>query len=154
MTDRGLLGSGVGFVRDSVGTVAAIAAALVAVGLTCAVVVCLPLAVGRLTRPPRPSPGAAARWIGALTVVWVAAAVAGVQVGAVGPVAAAGVGPYVVGKVRAAEVALRDQARFDAAVGVDPLRGRAGDLAALRGKDVVVAFVEATAASRSRARVE
>ena len=142
VTDRGLLGSGIGFVRDSVGTVAAIGAALVAVGLACAVVVCLPLAVGRLTRPLARRRGTAARWIGALTVVWVAAAVAGVRVGAVGPVAAAGVGPYVVGKVRAAEVALRDQARFDAAVGVGPLRGRAGDLAGLRGKDVVVAFVE------------
>ena len=142
MTDRSLLGSGVGFVRDSVGTVAVIGAALVAMGLTCAVVVCLPLAIGRLSRPLVRRRATAARWVGALTVVWVAAAVVGVQVGAVGPVAAAGVGPYVAGKVRAAEVALRDQDRFDAAVGVDPMRGGAGDLAGLRGKDVVVTFVE------------
>ena len=42
VTDRSLLGSGVGFVRDSVGTVAAIGAVLAAVALACAVVVCLP----------------------------------------------------------------------------------------------------------------
>ncbi len=142
VTDRSLLGSGVSFVRDSVGAVAAVGAVLVAVGLACAVVVCMPLAIGRLTPSLVGRRGVAVPWVAGLTVVWVTAAVAGVHVGAADPVAAAGVGPYAAGKVRAAEDALRDQDRFDAAVGADPLGGRTGDLAGLRGKDVVVAFVE------------
>ena len=101
VTDRSLLGSGVGFVRDSLGPWAATGG-------------CRrrgrPRVRGRRLPPLGRSPphdrgragtGRAARAVTALAVVWVVCAVAGLQVAPGEPVAAADMGPFVADKVRA-----------------------------------------------------
>ena len=102
VTDRGQLGSGVDFVRDSLGPWAARGSVLAAVALVGALFVGLPWAVGRLTAVAARHRRAGVRAVVALGVVWGVCAVSGLQLAPGGPVAAADTGPFVVGKVRAA----------------------------------------------------
>ena len=143
VTDRGQLGSGVDFVRDSLGPWAARGSVLAAVALVGALFVGLPWAVGRLTAVAARHRRAGVRAVVALAVVWGVCAVSGLQLAPGGPVAAADTGPFVVGKVRAATAAYRDEERFTAALAADAFADPASaDLSALAGKDVVIAFVE------------
>ena len=112
VTDRGQLGSGVDFVRDSLGPWAARGSVLAAVALVGALFVCLPWAVGRLTAVAARHRRAGVRAVVALGAVWGVCAVSGLQLAPGGPVAAADTGPFVVGKVRAATAAYRDEERF------------------------------------------
>ncbi len=143
VTDRGQLGSGVDFVRDSLGPWAARGCVLAAVALVGALFVGLPWAVGRLTAAVARHRRASVRAVVALGVVWGVCAVSGLQLAPGAPVAAADTGPFVVGKVRAASAAYRDEERFTAALAADAFADPASaDLSALAGKDVVIAFVE------------
>ncbi|HET6967953.1 MAG TPA: CDP-alcohol phosphatidyltransferase family protein, partial [Ornithinibacter sp.] len=143
VTDHGQLGSGVAFVRDSVGPWAARGSVVGAVLLVGAVAACLPWAVGRLTRVLERHRRRSTRAVAVLAAVWVVCAVSGVRLAPGEPVAAADAGPFVVDKVRATTVAYGDRERFDRVLAADAFRDPASaDLSALRGKDVVVAFVE------------
>ena len=126
VTDRGLLGSGVGFVQDSLGPWAATGSVVAAVVLACGVVVCLPWAVGRLTSVVTRHRRASRRAVTVLAVVWVGCAVTGLQVAPGERVAAADTAPFVADKVRAATASLRDRERFDRAIAADRYR-RPGD---------------------------
>jgi len=143
-TDGGYLGSAVGVLGDSIGrteaTVATAAAGLAAV----AVLVLAPLSVLRLTRIVGRHRPRSLRAVTALGVVWALCAVAGVGLVPGAPLAstsAAGLAFDEVGQVYAG---VKDQQRFRKAAAVDAFRDAPGAdlLTGLRGKDVIVAFVE------------
>jgi phosphatidylglycerophosphate synthase len=143
VTDRGQLGSGFDFVRDSLGPWAAWGSAAGAVLLVGAAVLGLPLAAGRLARVVSRHRAWSAPVVLAVAAAWGVCAVFGLQAAPGAPVAAADAGPFVAGKVRAATAAYRDEAAFERALASDPFGHPASaDLAALAGKDVVLAFVE------------
>lgn len=136
--DWGLLADATGVVEDSVGRPGAIGAVLGAILLITLVLAVATAAVLRLARAAAGHRTATVRAGAALTVLWLAAAVAGA------PLAART--DAVLVKERAAQVpaGLRDQREFRAEAAVDPFRDTPGDqlLTGLRGKDVVVTFVE------------
>ncbi|MGA8045165.1 MAG: CDP-alcohol phosphatidyltransferase, partial [Dermatophilaceae bacterium] len=143
VTDHALLGSGLDFVRESAGPWAARGAATAAVVLTVASLLGVPIAVVRLARLLSRRPRSGARVVLALSVAWVVLAATGVRWDPGGSVASADAGRYAVDKVTATVDAVRDQRRFEQAVVADAFGEPAnGELSALRGKDVVVVFVE------------
>jgi phosphatidylglycerophosphate synthase len=128
--------------------VVAAALALLAVGVL-VVVAGLLLRVTRAARRHRRATTAA---LAGLAVVWVAGAVLGWQTSPRTAVAAWNVADRVSGKVAQTRAALADRPVFQRQIATDPLRGvPAGQLLdALRGKDVVLVFIE----SYGRAAVE
>jgi hypothetical protein len=143
VTDWGNIGPGIGVVADSIGRswadVLVAFALLVLVGL----LVLVMLAVRRLGGTARRHRTASVRAAVVLTAVWLLAAVFGLQLGGE-PVAsrsAAGLATEQFDQVRAG---LADQHTFAAAVARDSYRNKpAADLlTGLRGKDVLVVFVE------------
>jgi phosphatidylglycerophosphate synthase len=143
VTDPSQLGSGVAFVRDSMGPWAATGSVVGAVLLVGTVGVCLPWAVGRLTNLLARHRRGAIRAVSLLAAVWMTAAVSGLQVAPGERVAAADAGRFMADKARATAAAYRDRERFDQAVAADRIPDpTSGELSWLRGKDVVLAFVE------------
>ncbi|SCF01616.1 hypothetical protein GA0070216_10436 [Micromonospora matsumotoense] len=133
-----LLDDGYAFVADSVGTGGAVAAAVGLVVLVVALLVLTTRSVLRLTRVAVGHHRAATRVVAGLTALWVAAATLGV------PVADSGTATLVGQHVGQVGAGLRDRREFAAQVAQDAFRDTPGDqlLTALRGKDVVLAFVE------------
>ena len=143
VTDRSELGSGLSFVHDSLGPWAASATVLGALLVVAAAAVCLPWALSRCARLVARHRSASLRAVAALTAGWAACAVVGLQLAPGEPVAAADAGPFVVAKVRAATAAYQDQEAFGQALASDAFLAPAtADLSALKGKHVVIAFVE------------
>lgn len=134
--------------RDSVGapwaTVALVGAGLLVVTLLLAV----PWRMGRLERRLDPHlerhRGGWARALVVMATVWVVAAVSQVQVAPGLPLASSSSVGLVADHVTQTRTGLRDRATFARAVATDPFaRTPAADLlTALRGKDVLVVFVE------------
>jgi hypothetical protein len=145
VTDRSYLGPALAVVRDSVGEAGAVAAAVGVAGLALLVVVGVPLALGRVVRLASRRRRRSLVTIVVLGVAWVALAVSGLQVGTDGaPVASTDTARLAVGEVRTVAATVRDQQRFDrAAAAADPFQDpEVGNLSALRGKDVLLVFVE------------
>jgi phosphatidylglycerophosphate synthase len=144
VTDRGYFSPIRVLVRDAVGPVAGDVVLTVAIVLTVAVLVCMPLSLGRLTALVTRHRSWSARTVTALAVVWVACALSGLQVDGSGSVASANAGRLAVDQVRAMTAAVHDLQKFDAEAAEDRFRGPADNdmLAGLRGKDVLIAFVE------------
>ena len=136
--DWRLLGSAAGVVEDSVGRAGAVGVVVGAALLVVSVLVLMVLAVLRLARLGVRHDSAALRTVAALTVVWVAAALAGA------PVAARSTAALVQDRVGQVRSGLQDRAVFAALAGADRFAGVPGDrlLTGLRGKDVLVVFVE------------
>jgi hypothetical protein len=134
-----LFGSAVEFLTDSIGRTGTIVAVVVAGLLAAALPVVMTLSALRLTRLAVRHRTATTRTVAALAVVWVTFAAFGVRIGPEVPVANLAYDRYL--QVRAG---LADQERFAAESAIDPFRDTPGDqlLTALRGKDVIVAFVE------------
>ena len=124
------LGPGVGVLGDSIGVTAARATAVAAVVLVLAVLVAIPLATVRVTRT------AAGHRRGATVLSGVVVLAAVAQVGSTN---AAVLAYDEVVQVRAD---LADQRTFGREIDADPFAGRAHLLRGLRGKDVLVVFVE------------
>lgn len=144
VVDRGYLDSAVGLLDDSIGRRAAVLVLIGAGALVVAVLVAMPLAVLRLARLVDRHRAGATRLIPVLGLVWLNCAVLGVHLVDGEPVAAtdaAGLAWQRAGQVR---TELRDERQFARAVNVDPLRDTPADqlLSGLRGKDVLIAFVE------------
>lgn len=137
--DWTLLGNGVEFLTASVGKAGAIGAVIVIAALTLTVPVLMTLSVRRLTRLAAGNAHPVLRGVAVLSVAWVVCAVVGVQVAPDLPVAATAYD-----RVLEIPESLRDQKAFARAAAADPFRDTPGDrlLTALRGKDVVFAFVE------------
>lgn len=137
--DWSLLAAAVGFLTDQVGRRGAVAAAVAAGVLAVVVIVLTALSAVRLSRPlarhRRPVTAATI----ALGAAWIACALIGVQIVPGVPVAA-----HEYDRVLQVGTSLRDRHEFAAEASVDEFRGTPGTdlLTALRGKDVLIVFVE------------
>jgi len=143
LIDYRYAGSLVETVRDAadgwLGTALVVLAAVAVVGLLALV----PLAVLRLCRLAARHRSRAVPVVAMLTAGWLALALLDVR-GPAGPLATGETAAYVSGQVTRVPGRLEDRREFLAASRSDPLRDVAGDdlFAALRGKDVLVVFVE------------
>ena len=142
--DWGYAGSAVGLLRDSVGGPAADAVLVGVVLLTAAVLVGVPAAVLRVTALARRHRGGSARAVSAVGVAWVLSAVLGLQALPGAPVASTSTAALAYDRVGLVRTSYRGQREFTAALTADPLADvPAGDLlTGLRGRDVLVVFVE------------
>ena len=142
--DRAYLGSAVSLLSDSVGRTAAIWTVVAAVVVPLVLLVLLPWSVLRLARLVDLHRTTSARAAGVLAVAWLLAAALGLQLVPGVPIASAGAYTLVRDHVSQTAADLRDSAAFARAVATDPLRSTPTDqlLTGLRGKDVIVAFVE------------
>ncbi|HEY0448673.1 CDP-alcohol phosphatidyltransferase family protein [Actinophytocola sp.] len=142
--DWSFFGPGVDFLAESVGGFGAIAAVVGAVLLVGAILVLMTLAILRLTRIAVGHRTTATRTVALVGVVWVVCAALGVQVGPKAPVASNAAANDVFDEVRQVRSDLLDPQRFAEEAAVDHFRNIRGDqlLTGLRGKDVVLNFVE------------
>ncbi|WP_207914495.1 hypothetical protein, partial [Micromonospora sp. KC213] len=136
--DWGLLADAYAFVRESVGRPGALGALVGLVALLAGLLVLSVRAMLRLTRLVAAHNRTAVRVLAALAVIWVAGATLGV------PVADRRSTALVEHHARQVGKALHDRKEFAEATRVDAFRDVPGDqlLAGLRGRDVVLAFVE------------
>ena len=125
---------------DLLGTALLVAGAVTAMGL----VVGLPLAVRRLTRTVDRHRAGSRRLLAALVALWLAAALLGVRGEARRPLASAATASYAYHQVARVPAELRSRAKFERATRDDPWAAADADslLAGLRGKDVLIVFVE------------
>jgi hypothetical protein len=132
------------FLASSAGKPVAIMAVIGAIAAALAVVVLMTAAALRVSRAAGTHRTATVRVLVALSVVWTAAAATGVQVGADQPVAAIDAAAEVHDKVATVVSDVRDLGPFRDSIGVDAFRGVPADkmLTGLRGKDVLLTFVE------------
>ncbi|MDR7255499.1 hypothetical protein J2X46_004506 [Nocardioides sp. BE266] len=117
---------------------------LLAAGLALvATLLVVPLAVARVTRVAREHRPTTARVLAVLVPVWLVLSLLGVRAGTV-PVASEAAAAYAYGQVARVPSQLRDQREFAAAAAADPAHDLAADdlLTGLRGKDVLLVFVE------------
>ncbi|MEU4743336.1 sulfatase-like hydrolase/transferase [Actinosynnema sp. NPDC023658] len=150
--DWPLLEPAVDYVDVTVGRFAAVAAVVVAVLLTCALVVLTALSALRLSGAVGRHRLRVTRGVVVLAVAWITVAAPGLQIAPVGPIASHSTAEFVYDQARRVGAGLRDRDRFASESAADAFRDTAGAdlLTALRGRDVVVAFVE----SYGRAAVE
>ena len=143
--DWGEIGPAVGVVRDAIGaTLTNIALVALWLGLILAVGAITASAIHITTVAARHR-RAAVRALAALTAVWALCAGLSLQLVRGAPVASTSAAGLVVAQVRGAQIALRDQRRFEQDFrGPDPEASvpAADLLTGLRGKDVIIAFVE------------
>jgi hypothetical protein len=142
--DWPLLAPGVDYVAVTVGEAAAIGTVVVVVLLVLAVVALATLAVLRLSRVAARHRLASTRAFVVLAVAWTVCAAPGLHLAPGVPVASASAAVFARDHVRQVRASLRDQQDFAVESAVDAFRDVPGEelLTALRGKDVVIAFVE------------
>lgn len=136
--DWAFLGPAVDFLEVTIGRVGAIGAVVAAVVLVAVVVILTTLSVLRLTSVVARHRSAATRAVAVVAVAWITLAVPGV------PVASDSAAAVVYHHARQVPASIHDLREFDAEAAVDTFGDASGEelLTALRGKDVVVAFVE------------
>ncbi|MEV4812573.1 sulfatase-like hydrolase/transferase [Micromonospora avicenniae] len=136
--DWALLDDAFGFVRDAAGRAGAVGAAAGVALLAAALLLSMTFAVRRVARAVVRHDRAATRTVAALTVAWVACAAFGV------PVADSGTSALVGANAAQVRERLRDRGAFAGQLTADRFRDVPGDqlLTGLRGKDVVLTFVE------------
>jgi hypothetical protein len=137
--DWSFLGSGAEFLTQTLGRAGGIAAVAVIGILLAGLLVLMTLSVLRLTRIVARHAAVALRGTAVLGVAWVACAVLGAQLVPGVPVAA-----NVLGRLGQVPADLNDHEKFAAQAAQDTFRGTPGGrlLTGLRGKDVIVSFVE------------
>jgi hypothetical protein len=143
ITDWGNFGPAVGVLRDSIGRTGAIAAVIGAAILVLGLVVLVTLSMLRAARAAARHRRASTRSVAALAAVWILCAAFGVQiVGA--PVASTSAAALTYDQVHAVQSGVADQQAFAKGMANDPFRNTPSSdlLTGLRGKDVIVAFVE------------
>jgi phosphatidylglycerophosphate synthase len=139
------LGPAVGVLRDSVGSFWAYLAVAGALMLVVAVVVTLAWAASRVSRVSATNRPVAAWVLGSLAVVWTSGAAFGVDLAPRTAVASVRTTSFATNEVRIIAATARDRETFPSQLNAaDAYRSTPpGELlAGLRGKDVVVAFVE------------
>jgi hypothetical protein len=139
-----LLGNAREFLDESFGGAAALGAAVAAVVLVVAVVVLMTFAALRLGRVLDRHRTAATRAVAVLGVAWLGCLALGAQIVAPVPVASRSAASLAWEKALQVPASLRDEREFAAQAADDPFRSVPnGDLlTALRGKDVMLTFVE------------
>lgn len=142
--DWSSFGPTVDLLASAVGRAGAIGLVLLAGVLAVVLVAAVTAAVVRLSGLMVERRPAAARATAALGLVWIVCAVSGVQIAPGEPVAARDAVAFGYDRVRQVRDDFRDHREFVGELSDDAFRHRQGDelLTALRGKDVVVAFVE------------
>jgi hypothetical protein len=132
------------FLADSVGPGGATSAAVVAVAIVIALLVLMTRAVLRLTRVAVRHRMVTARAVAVLSVAWLVCAALGAQLVAPVPVASRGAAALLYQKAVAVPATIKDEDTFTTLAAVDAFRDTPPDrlLAGLRGKDVVLTFVE------------
>ena len=144
LEDWGLLGNAVDLLAGSAGETGAIAAAVGLAVLAVAVVVLLVLSAVRLVGVVGRHRRTATRAVAVLTVGWLGLALIGTELVPGVPVAAGAATGVAHDRVQQIGAGLRDRTEFAEAVRVDEFRDVPSEqlLTALRGKDVVITFVE------------
>jgi phosphatidylglycerophosphate synthase len=144
LNDWVLLGPAVGVLRDSVGRNGALVVLVLAAIALLAVLSLLPLAAMRVTRLVAERRPTARLVVGALAAAWLVLALSGTQLVPRLPVASSSTSALAVDQVDQVRSDLRDRTTFAALIDQDRLRSAAPDqlLAGLRGKDVLLVFVE------------
>jgi hypothetical protein len=142
--DWAFVGNAVEFVTTAIGRVGAIATVIAVIAAAVAVVVLVTLSVLRLTRLVTRHTRPAAATVAVLAVGWVVSSGLGLQAAPGEPVAAKDTINAVVDRTRQVRDARQDQKAFIAQLQSDSIKNTPGNqlLTGLRGKDVVVAFVE------------
>ncbi len=138
------VGAGVSFLRDALGTANAYTVSALAVVLMVAVLVLVPYAVQRATRLARGHRPVAVPVLLVLALAWLGCAVAGVRVAPGEPVAAATAVDFASTHVTEVRDRLRERAALAEAIADDEYADVPASqlLSALRGKDVLLVFVE------------
>ncbi|MEV6878535.1 sulfatase [Amycolatopsis sp. NPDC051128] len=136
--------AGVEFLAGQVGDAATVAVLVGAGVLAVAVVVLMVLAMLRLTRIAAGRRTGATRFVAVLGVIWIVCSVFGVELAPGQPVAAQSAAALAYGDLRQVSADLREQRPFGEVAADDAFRTTPGDqlLAGLRGKNVVLTFVE------------
>lgn len=145
ITDWSSLGPALGVLIDSIGRTRAILLATGAGAVMLAVVVAITAATVRVTRVAVRHRHRTAQTLVALGVAWTLLAVAVVTTGAGAPAAARSAAAATSAEVGLVRAGLRDQHTFDSQLAsVDPvsLESASGLLTGLRGKDVLLVFIE------------
>jgi hypothetical protein len=144
LSDWSYIGPATRILGDSIGQWGALVSVIVAAAVVLAIVVLVPLAVRRLTRVAGRDRAMTYRFIGAFAVVWLVSAVIGFQLGPGAPIASASAAQLAYHEVQQIGDSIRDQQAFESAIADDPVgRTQPTDLlAGLRGKNVILAFVE------------
>jgi hypothetical protein len=143
MLDWSYSGSAFGLLTDSIGRPDAIISLVGAGVLVVVVLVCMPLSVLHLSGFVDRHRDTSIQAVAALGVVWVLCDAFGVQI-AGAPIASTSAAGLVHEQVSQVRAVLHEQQKLAKAVAVDRFSKTPGDelLTGLRGKDVVVAFVE------------
>jgi phosphatidylglycerophosphate synthase len=143
MSDPGYLGSGLDLLHSTLGRAGQVGVVVAIVVGVLAGASLLVWAALRTRRAVRRAPRAWTRVTAALALVWTVAGLGGAHVSGL-PVAAAPAASLVHAQVVQVQGDLRDRASFQNAVANDPYAQTAGPdlLTRLRGKDVLVVFVE------------
>jgi phosphatidylglycerophosphate synthase len=138
------VGAGVSFLRDALGTANAYTVTVLALGLMVAVLVLVPYAVRHAAGLARGHRPVAVPVLAVLALVWGASAVTGVRVAPGEPVAATSAVDLASTHVTEVRERLRERAALAAAISDDKYADVPADqlLSALRGKDVLLVFVE------------
>lgn len=144
VADWSYAGIGIETLRDSVGRTDANLAVAGAAVLGVAVLLLTTLSVLRLTRVAAGHRRWSLQALMALGVVWVVCWVFGAHLVSGAPIAATSAAGLAFDKVRAVRAGIEDRAIFADEIARDRFRNTPGDrlLTALRGKDVIVVFVE------------
>ncbi len=144
VSDWSYLGPALGVLDDSIGRAGTIIVLVLVIAVVATLLVVLPLSTRRLAVRMVRQRSTTARFAGAAAVLWVVGMVVGVQVGPGAPVAAAEATVLAYDQARQVRSSLADQPGFAAAIAHDPMAITPSDqlLTRLRGKDVIVAFVE------------
>jgi hypothetical protein len=142
--DWDLLGDAINFLTSSYGRLAGVAAAVGAGLLAVAVIVVMTLSTLRLSRVLTGHRRTAAGTGAAFAAAWVVCAVLGTQIVPNAPVASRSAAGLLAYRALQSRDALNDRRTFAAQTASDAYNDAPGDqlLTALRGKDVVIAFVE------------
>jgi hypothetical protein len=142
--DWAFFGNGLDYLTTSMSRFAGIAVAAVVVVLVVAVPAVMALSVLRLSRIVVRHRREATGTVAALGVVWVACAALGAQFAAGAPVAARSAAVLTFDSARQARASFHDKTSFAQAEAVDAFANVPSDqlLTGLRGKDVILCFVE------------
>ncbi len=145
VVDWGNIPPAFGVLRDSVGRVWADAAVVGTALFVVALLVFMTLSVLRLLKLTTGHRTVSARVTAAFGIVWVVCAVLGVQVGGIAPLASSNAATLAYDQVQAIRAAAHDQHTFLSGIAAkDHFASAPGAdlLTALRGKDVLIVFVE------------
>ena len=145
VTDSSYLGPAAGVLRDSIGQGSAVAVEIALGLLLAALLVLFPLSVLRLTRVAARHTRRSVQAVTTLGVVWALCASFGLQAGAGIPLASSSTATLAYDQVARVRAGLQDQKTFQASISATDgfaITPGANLLTGLRGKDVIIAFVE------------